>query len=107
MSATKLNQLQLVQQNLQHLLFQKQQLELQITELDSAMTELSMTDKAYKIVGRIMIAATKSTLEEDLRQKKEIADLRLRNFLQQEEKLKKNLEELQQEVVQELKNDKK
>lgn len=107
MSTTKVNQLQLVQQNLQHLLFQKQQLELQITELDSAMMELSTTDKAYKIVGRIMIATAKSTLEEDLQQKKEIADLRLRNFLQQEEKLKKNLEELQQEVVQELKNDKK
>lgn len=106
MSATKVNQLQLVQQNLQNILFQKQQLELQRTELDSAITELSTTDKAYKIVGKIMIASSATMIEQDLQQKKEIIDLRLRNFVKQEEKLQKNLEELQKDVVTELKNGK-
>lgn len=101
----KINQLQLVQQNLQNILLQKQQLESQLTELNSALTELEGTDKAYKIVGKIMIASSKDSLQEDLKQKKEVTDIRMNNFIKQEEKLKTNLEELQKEVVKDMKKD--
>ena len=102
----KVSQLQLVQQNLQNILLQKQQLESQLTELDSALTELENTDKAYKIVGKIMISSSKDVLKEELEQKKEVVNVRLRNFSTQEEKLKANLDELQKEVMEELKKDK-
>ena len=62
MSSTKINQLQLVQQNLQNMGAQKQQLQSQIVELDSALLELKATDKAYKIVGKLMLAASKEEL---------------------------------------------
>ncbi len=101
-TTSKVNQLQLLQQNLQNILLQKQQIESSLIELNSASAELQKTDKAYRIVGKIMIASPKEALLEDINQKKEIAELRLKNITQQEENIKRNLESLQKEAVHEL-----
>ncbi len=101
-TTSKVNQLQLLQQNLQNILLQKQQVESSLIELTSASAELQQTDRAYRIVGKIMIASPKETLLADINQKKEIAELRLKNISQQEENIKKNLESLQKEAVREL-----
>ncbi len=98
MASNKINQLQLLQQNLQAIAAQKQQYENQLIELDSALTELATTEKAYKIVGKLMIASSTPKLQKELEEKKEVAELRVRNFAKQEDKLKQNLEEAQQEV---------
>ncbi len=101
-TTSKVNQLQLLQQNLQNILLQKQQVESSLIELNSASAELQKTDKAYRIVGKIMIASPKEDLLSDINQKKEIAELRLKNITQQEENIKRNLESLQKEAVREL-----
>ena len=106
MNSTKVNQLQLLQQNLQNILLQKQQLESQLVELDSALTELKTTEKAYKIVGKIMITADKTGLSADLAQRKDITAIRLQNFSKQEEKLKQSIDAVQKEVMEELKTKK-
>ena len=103
MNTSKVEQLQILQQNMQHLLLQKQQIENQIVEFDSALTELKTTEKAYKIVGKIMIATSKDELIIDLEKKKEIANVRLENFIGQEKKTKERLEKVQQEAMEELK----
>ncbi len=103
MTSAKVNQLQLLQQNLQTVLSHRQQLQEEIGELDSALTELNTTEKAYKIVGRIMIASSKDKLLKELQDQKEVLDIRLKNFSKQEEKLKENLEKLQKEVMGEFK----
>tara|TARA_Y100000310_G_C20633754_1_gene790069 strand:- start:1398 stop:1715 length:318 start_codon:yes stop_codon:yes gene_type:complete len=105
MSSNSMQQLQLTQQNLQNIMMQKQQVQSQLVELESALTELKTTDKAYKIVGKIMIATSKDELAKDLEEKKEVAEVRLKNFNNQEEKLKGNMEELQQEVMKEMKKE--
>ncbi len=107
MTSSKVAQLQLLQQNIQNVLTQKQQLQGQLVELDSALTELKTTDKAYKIVGKIMLAAHKDELIKDLNEKKEFVSLRIKSFSQQEEKLQKSFEEIQKEVVQEMQAEKK
>lgn len=100
----KSSQLQLAQQNLQNILIQKQQLEFQLIELNSAFTELESTDKAYKIIGKIMIASKKDFLQKDLEEKREVIEVRMRNFTAQEDKLKKSINQLQKEVVEEIKS---
>ncbi len=100
--ASKINQLQLLQQNLQNIAVQKQQYENQLVELESALAELSTTEKAYKIVGKLMIASPKQKLVQELQEKKEIAELRMHNFTKQEDNLKKSLEEAQRQVVAEM-----
>lgn len=104
MSSEKINQLQLLQQKVQGILAQKQQIQSQMVELDSALTELGKTKKSYKILGNIMVAVLKEDLSQELEDKKEVAEVRLKNFIKQEERLKKNLEDLQKEVVRELKS---
>ncbi len=99
MTSPKINQLQLLQQNLQAIAAQKQQYENQLIELDSALAELSTTEKAYKIVGKLMISSPAKKLMQEIQEKKEVAELRLRNFTKQEDKLKQSLESVQQEVL--------
>ncbi len=102
MTSDKVNQLQLLQQNLHSISMQKQQIESQLTELNSALTEIKTTDKSYKILGKMMIAASKEDLSKDLQEKKDVAEIHLKNFASQEDKLKEQMESLQKEVMKEL-----
>lgn len=102
MSSDKISQLQLLQRNMQTILAQKQQIQGQLQELDSALTELQKAEKSYKIIGTIMVSAPKDSLSGELRERKDVFEVRLQNFIKQEERLKKNLEDLQREVVREL-----
>jgi len=102
MSSDKISQLQLLQRNMQTILAQKQQIQGQVQELDSALAELQKTEKSYKIIGTIMVSTPKDSLSRELRERKEVFEVRLQNFSKQEERLKKSLEDLQKEVVHEL-----
>ena len=103
MAEADINQLQLLQQNLQNILLQKQQFQKQLAEIDSALKEIGTSSNTYKIIGNIMVMTKKSDLQKDLKQKKEILDLRLKNFEKQEQTLKEKAEELQQKVMEQLK----
>ncbi len=103
---SKVQHLQLLQQNLQNLLQQKEQLEAQESELNSAQQELKNSDKAYKLVGKIMITASHDQLNKELQGKTEVINLHLKNLLKQEDKLKKQIEETQKEVLKELQAEK-
>ena len=99
--------MQLIQQNLQNVQVQRQQFQNQISEIENALIELKKTEKAYKIIGKIMLALPKEELIKDLEQKKEMIELRLKNFNIQEEKLQKIMEEMQKGALEELKKKKK
>jgi len=107
MSSTKIAQLQLLQQNLQNIISQKQQMDSQLVELDSALAELKTTPQAYRIVGKLMIAVSKESLFSELQREKEVVEIRVKKFSQQQEKLKSQIDETQREVVSELKKEKK
>jgi len=104
MDKSKIAQLQLLQQNLQNILMQKQQLQNALIELESALQEIKNSEKCYKILGQIMVDVSKDSLSQELREKKEMNGLRLKNYLSQEEKLKKNIEDTQKEIMQDMKN---
>lgn len=102
----KMAQLQLLQQNLQGLLVQKQQFQMQFNEIESALKETKDAQKVYKIIGNIMVLSTQTDIEKDLNEKREVVELRIKNIETQEERLRKKAEELQKEVMQDLKKDK-
>jgi len=91
-------QMQLIQQNLQNILLQKQQFQMQLNEIDSALSELKETSQAYKIVGNLMIAGKKEDLEKDLQSKKQTIELRLKSLETQEGKFQDKLKEAQKGV---------
>lgn len=101
-NSEKVAQLQVMQQNLQNLMGQKQQFQQQMEENDSALLELGKSSKAYKIVGNLMVAGKKEDLEKELKEKKEMWELRLKSIDKQEELLKKRMTELQKEAMAEM-----
>ncbi|MBI2565262.1 prefoldin subunit [Candidatus Woesearchaeota archaeon] len=99
----KIQQLQLIEHNMQSIMSQKQQFQSQIIEIDNALKEINSTEKAYKIVGNIMVLTSSEDLKKDLSQKKELSQLRVQAFEKQEKKLKEQAQKLQEEVLQSLK----
>jgi prefoldin beta subunit len=95
----KISKLQLIEQNIQSLLVQKQQFQSQLFEVESALKEIEKTNDAFKIIGNIMIKTDKNQLKNELAQKKELVDLRLGNIHKQEKQLKDKADSLQKEVM--------
>lgn len=103
----KIQELQLIEQNMQSFMLQKQNFQAQLSEIESAIKETGKSKDAYKIIGNIMVKADKKDIEKDLKQKKEMLDLRIKNIEKQEEKLKDKATELQKEVMKEMEKKKK
>ena len=104
---SKINQLSLMEQNMQNFALQKQQFQAQLMELESAEKELKDSKEAYKIIGNIMIASDKEKIKKELGEKKQVLKTRIESFEKQEAKLKEKSEELQKEVLDEMKQSEK
>lgn len=101
-SQEKIAQLQILEENMQQYSITRQNINAQILEIDAAIKELENKDKAYKIVGTIMIEKSSQDLKKDLEDKKKILELRITSVDKQEEKLKTKFMDLQKEVMEEL-----
>ena len=98
----KIEQLQRIEQSLQNILMQKQQFQAQLMEIESALSELKTSEESYKIVGTIMIKSSKEDLDKDLKQKKEIMELRIKTLEKQEKETKEKASGIQSEVMKEI-----
>ena len=99
----KLKQLQMLEQNLQQILMQKQAFQGQLIEVDSALAEIEKAKTSYKIIGNVMVEAKKDDLTKELKEKKESAELRITSLDKQEEKLREQAQKIQKEVLEKLK----
>ncbi len=99
----KIEQLQLLEQNLQAFLAQKQQFQTQEIEIDSALGEIKDKKDAYKIVGNIMVNVDAKQLSEELTQKKENLNIRIKSVEKQEEKIRGRVKSIQAEVLKKIK----
>ncbi len=89
---------QQLQQTLQSVLAQKQQVELESTEISQATEELQkLPDDAviYKATGSLMIKAEKAKVMTDLAERKELLTSRVSILTRQEERLRAQLKETQ------------
>ena len=100
----KIAQLQMIEQNIQNVLMQKQTFQAQLMEVENALEELKAPKgETYKIVGSIMIAANKDDLNKDLNSKREILGLRVKNLEKQEAALSEKAKKIQEELMLSLK----
>ena len=100
----KIQQLQLLEQNLQNIVMQKQAFQMQLMENENALNELDKTKKdAYKIIGAIMVNSNKEDLKKELKEQKEVLDLRIKSLEKQEKSFKEKAEEVQKEVMKDIK----
>jgi len=101
----RLLRLQQLQQTLQTVLTQKQQLELELLEIDQALGELEKADDntvIYKSIGSLLIKSAKPTLTSELKERKELSDMRVSVLGKQEERLRRQVKELQERLQKDL-----
>ena len=83
---------------------QKQAFQMQLVENENALKELDKTKKnVYKIIGTIMVSSEKESVKKELKEQKDICDLRIKSLEKQEKSFKEKAEELQKEVMEEIK----
>ena len=101
----RLLRLQQLQQTLQSVLAQKQQVELELSEIDQASTEVQkLADDVtiYKTIGSLMIKAEKAKINIELTERKDLLNTRISVLTKQEERLRGQLKEVQTKLQQDL-----
>lgn len=100
----KIAELQMFEQTMQNILMQKQTIQAQLLETENAISELGKTkQQPFKIIGTVMVAVDKEDLEKDLKEKKDMFELRIKKLEKEEDQFKDKAEELQKELLKKLK----
>ena len=95
-----------LRQNLQSVLVQKQQIDLEIIEIDKALAELEKSAddvKVYKSAGTVMVSSNKADVVKDLTESKDLSNTKLSVLNKQEERLKENIKEVQTKLDESMK----
>jgi prefoldin beta subunit len=90
-----------LQQNLQSILVQKQQVDVESSEVDRAIAELKKaaeTDAVYKSAGNILVKAKKEDLMKDLEERKELGGTRATVLAKQEQRVRESIKELSTKI---------
>lgn len=101
----RLLRLQQLQQTLQTILTQKQQVELELTEIEQALSELQKIKDdttIYKAIGSLLVKAEKTKVTTDLNERKELLNVRAQVLAKQEERLRGQLKDLQTKLQKDL-----
>jgi len=102
----QLLRLQQLQQTLQVVVSQRQQLELERSEVDRALSEIEkMTDDAviFKSVGSLLIKSERKKVIDELRERRELVETRITVLTRQQTRAEERIKELQQIIQERLK----
>jgi prefoldin beta subunit len=101
----RLLRLQQLQQTLQSILAQKQQVDMEKTEVEQTLAELQKTpDDAiiYKAIGSLLVKAEKPKVNEELAERKALLDTRSTVMARQEERIRSQVKEAQTKLQEDL-----
>lgn len=93
--------LQQLQQTLNVILVERQRLETELLEVKNALQELEKVSDpvtVYKAVGPVLIQSSRDKLVQELNEKKELAETRLKILEKQEQRTRSQLDTLQKEI---------
>jgi prefoldin beta subunit len=97
----RLMRLQQLQQTLQTILQQKQQVDMEASEIDQTMAELQKTaDDAiiYKTAGSLLVKSDKAKVVADLTERKDLLATRQTVMARQEERMRSQLKDIQTQL---------
>ena len=90
-----------LQQNLQAILLQKQQVEVELAEIEKALAELNKIgpeDIVYRSAGSLLIRAKRDDLSKELEERKELSNTRIIVLAKQESRAKESFKEVQAKI---------
>ena len=96
----KIQEMQILDQNVQNLFLQKQSFQIEISETQLALKEIENSgDEIFKMVGQLMIRSDKVKVKEELLNKERFLDIRIKSIEKQENSLTEKLEKLREEII--------
>jgi len=101
----RLLRLQQLQNTLQTLVTQRQRLEAELNETEralKALEEVSSEKKIYKSVGALLVEKEKKAVVQELIERKELLNIRVKTMSSQEDKTQRRVQELQKTLQKEL-----
>ncbi len=101
----RLVKMQRLQQTLQSILAQKQQVDVESSETEQALSELQkMTDEAvvYKAMGTILVKTERTRIISELTERKDLLSTRVTVLQKQEERLRNQLKDIETQLRQDL-----
>ncbi len=100
---SEISRLQVLEQNLKGIEMQRQNVQLQLFESENSLNELKNYEgKPFKIVGPVMIESNKEDVVRDLKEKMDLLKVRSESMGKQEISLKKEFEEIQAKIMENL-----
>jgi prefoldin beta subunit len=92
-----MEEIEKIQQNLQLVILEIENLKLKNREIEIVLEELenSKEESVYKFVGNVLIKKSREEVIKELKDNKEVIDLRIKNLEKKKEELTKKLKELQ------------
>ncbi|MEX0932547.1 MAG: prefoldin subunit beta [Candidatus Pacearchaeota archaeon] len=99
MDQQKLQEMQILEQNLQNSFMQRQSFEMELSETQAGLEELKSSDEdAFKIIGQLMVKTDRKKVIEELSNKVKILEMRLDSLSKQESSLMEKLENMRAEL---------
>jgi len=105
----KIQEIQILEQNFQQLLMQKQTFNFELNETNFALKELEKAQgDVFKLIGnQVIIKTQKKDLTEELKHKKELIETRLKNIIKQEKEFSDKLNNTREEIMKKISANKK
>ena len=96
----KIQEIQVLEQSLQNLIYQKQVFQMELSETQSALKEIEKSgEEVFKIIGQLMIKTEKEKIKEELSNKEKILKMRINSIEKQENSIEEKLENLKKEMT--------
>ena len=95
----RFQELQILEQQVQTLLMERQQSQIEIHEAENALEELKKAQgDVFRVLNGIMIKAEKNALTKEIEEKRKIADVKIKAIEKREAILQKSIGNLREEL---------
>lgn len=99
----KIQNLQALEQSFQSFYMQKQNFQIELNEVSTAIEEVKKSKSdVFRVLGQVMVKADKAKLEKELTDKKALLQTRLTSIEKQEKSLRQDIERLRGEIVEKM-----
>lgn len=95
----KIQELQILERNLQSSSMEKQNLQVELNEIDNAADEIKKApSEVYRILSGLMIKTNADSLTKDLNERKKVLDLRILAIVKQEKLVEEKANSLREQI---------